>query len=70
MLKKTITWREVPGAGDSEPRYEVYDSDTGTVIGLYDSREAAQAEVESMNQSDVEGRGSGHRKQEADPAGG
>ncbi|MBZ9539917.1 hypothetical protein KGQ90_13355 [Modicisalibacter tunisiensis] len=70
MIKQTITWREVPGEGDSGPRYEVYDSDTGTVIGTYDSREAAQEEVDAMNRSDVEGRGSSHRKQEADPAGG
>lgn len=71
MLKKTITLRELPNPNDaSHPQFEVYDSDTGTSLGVFDSREAAQAEVENMNQADVEGLDERQRKQDADPADG
>lgn len=71
MLKQTITLREVPDPRDaSRSQFEVYDSDTGTSLGIYDSREAAQAEVDSMNRSDVEGMNEKDRKQDADPADG
>ena len=69
MLKQTITLREVPDPKDeSRSQFEVYDNDTGTSLGVYDNREAAQAEVDSMNRSDVEGLDEKSRKQDADPA--
>lgn len=71
MLKKTITLREVANPKDaSRAQFEVYDTDTGTSLGIYDSREAAEAEVESMNRSDAEGLDATKRKQDADPASG
>lgn len=70
MLKKTITWRKVPTSEASQSRYEVYDSDTGTVVGVFDSQQAAEDEVKAMNQSDVEGLDENRRKQDADPANG
>lgn len=71
MLKQTITLREVPDPKDaSRSQFEVYDNDTGTSLGIYDSREAAQAEVDNMNRSDVEGLNAKDRKQDADPADG
>lgn len=69
MLKRTITWRKLPDPHGAEaPKYEVYDSDTGTSIGVFDSREAAEDEVASMNRSDVEGFDEQYRKKDADPA--
>ncbi|MDW5376133.1 hypothetical protein R6258_04290 [Halomonas sp. HP20-15] len=71
MLKKTITWRELPDPHNVETaKYEVYDSDTGATIGMFDSREAAEEEVARMNRSDVEGLGEQQRKKDADPAAG
>ncbi|MBZ9558882.1 MULTISPECIES: hypothetical protein [Modicisalibacter] len=70
MLKKTITWRTVPASEASQRRYEVYDSDTGSVIGVFDTQQAAENEVESMNRSDVEGLDENRRKQDADPGDG
>ncbi|WP_136068295.1 hypothetical protein [Modicisalibacter radicis] len=69
MLKKTITWRKLPDPHNVEaPKYEVYDSDTGATIGVFDDREAAEDEVARMNRSDVEGLEKQHRKKDADPA--
>jgi hypothetical protein len=71
MLKQTITLREVSDPEDaSRSQFEVYDSDTGTSLGIYDSREAAQAEVDNMNSSDIAGLSGKTRKQDADPADG
>lgn len=71
MLKQTITLREITDPRDtSRTQFEIYDSDTGTALGVYDSRAEAEAEVENLNRSDVAGQNDCSRKQDADPAGG
>lgn len=52
MLNEAIEIREVKDSDDdTSVRYEVYDSDTGTSLGIYDNYEDAQYEVESMKSS-------------------
>ena len=52
MLSEAIEIRELKESDDDKnPRYEVYDSDTGTSLGLFDTYEDAQYEVESMKSS-------------------
>lgn len=71
MIKQTITLREIADPKDtSRTQFEVYDSDTGTTLGIYENRADAEAEVESMNRSDVAGQNDNSRKQDADPADG
>lgn len=71
MIKKTITLREVSDPKDAtHSQFEVYDSDTGTTLGIYDNQADAEAEVAHMNQSDVAGQNDRTRKQDADPADG
>lgn len=70
MIKQTVTVREVENPKDGRTQFEVYDSDTGTTLGIYDERADAEAEVESLNSSDVAGQNDRSRKQDADPADG
>nr|WP_298413477.1 hypothetical protein [uncultured Halomonas sp.] len=52
MLNEAIEIRELKDSDDDATvRYEVYDSDTGTSLGVYDNYEDAQYEVESMKSS-------------------
>ncbi|MGC3872641.1 hypothetical protein ACPF7Z_05140 [Halomonas sp. GXIMD04776] len=52
MLNEAIEIRELKeGDDESSIRYEVYDSDTGTSLGVFDNYEDAQYEVESMKSS-------------------
>lgn len=51
MLKNAVVIREV-SSRDGEAHYEVYDTDTGSSLGFYDSLERAEAEVQHMDSSD------------------
>lgn len=65
MLNNAIEIREVKEAdGDDGIRYEVYDSDTGTPLGVFDSYEDAKYEMESMKASN---RAIWDREKDADP---
>ncbi|QJQ95308.1 MULTISPECIES: hypothetical protein [Halomonadaceae] len=65
MLNNAIEIREVEKSNDAQPRYEVYDTDTGTSLGLYDSMEKAEAVREKMVSSDNATKEGGY---DADPA--
>lgn len=65
MLNDAIEIRELKDSDDDAAvRYEVYDSDTGTSLGVYDNYEDAQYEVESMKSSN---RADWDDAKEADP---
>ncbi|SHE28538.1 hypothetical protein SAMN02745148_00013 [Modicisalibacter ilicicola DSM 19980] len=51
MLNEAIEIRELKTSEDNQSRYEVYDSDTGTSLGVFDTYEDAQYEVDSMKSS-------------------
>lgn len=63
MLNDAIAIREVT-APDGDARYEVYDSDTGTPLGLFDSYENARYELETMKASN---RSVWNKQGDADP---
>lgn len=52
MLTNAIEIREVTGPNGAGVHYELYDSDTGTSLGIYDSLDRAKAERKHMNTSD------------------
>lgn len=65
MIESALEIREVREPdGDGETRYEVYDSDTGMPVGVFDSYEDAKYEVESMKQSNRE---TWNKESDADP---
>lgn len=52
MLHEAMAIREVPASSaDEAPHYEVYDSDTGTPLGTFETYEAAETEMENMKAS-------------------
>lgn len=63
MLNDAIAIREVTAPG-GDARYEVYDGDTGTPLGLFDSYEDARYEVETMKASN---RSVWNKERDADP---
>ncbi|MCK0715897.1 hypothetical protein ACFO0U_13020 [Chromohalobacter sarecensis] len=54
MLHDAIEIRKITGSNADDIRYEVYDSDTGVSLGLYQSMEHAEAERQRMKTSDNE----------------
>ncbi|GAB3335725.1 hypothetical protein ACFO0E_07200 [Chromohalobacter beijerinckii] len=54
MLHDAIEIRKIAGPDEDDVRYEVYDSDTGVSLGLYQSMEHAEAERQRMKASDNE----------------
>lgn len=65
MISTALEIREVREPdGDETTRYEVYDSDTGTPLGIFDTYEDAQYEVESMKASN---RAMWNKDKDADP---
>ena len=54
MLHDAIEIRKIGHHDTDEVRYEVYDSDTGVSLGLYQSMEHAEAERQRMKASDSE----------------
>lgn len=53
MLRNAIEIREVRSQEGASRSFEVYDSDTGTSLGNYDSLERAEAERRNMASSDA-----------------
>lgn len=51
MLHDAIEIRKIKESNDDETCYEVYDSDTGTSLGIFDTIERAEAERQSMKRS-------------------
>lgn len=65
MIPDAIVIREVREPdGDADTRYEVYDSDTGTPLGVFDTYEDAKYEMESMKASN---RATMNKETDADP---
>lgn len=65
MLHDAIEIREVTQPDDAiGTRYEVYDSDTGTPLGVFESYEDARYELESMKASE---RAIWNKETDADP---
>lgn len=52
MLRHAIEIREVGTEGNSTSRYELFDSDTGVSLGIYDTFERADTERNHMQDSD------------------
>ncbi|GHB15571.1 hypothetical protein [Modicisalibacter luteus] len=53
MLKDAIVIREIVSKDSSIKSYEVYDSDTGSSLGNYDSLDRAETERRHMQSSDA-----------------
>ncbi|MHB0777468.1 hypothetical protein [Halomonas sp. WWR20] len=55
MAEQTIEVREISDSGDGlAPRYEVFDTDTGISIGIYDTKSEADSRASQMRSIDVE----------------
>ncbi|GAB2801571.1 hypothetical protein GCM10027040_31720 [Halomonas shantousis] len=55
MAEQTIEVREVNESGDDTAgRYEVFDTDTGISIGIYDTKAEAESRADQMRSIDVE----------------
>lgn len=51
MLRDAIEIRKINGPGDADTRYEVYDTDTGTSLGVYQDVKEAENMRQSMKSS-------------------
>ncbi|GHA84847.1 hypothetical protein [Modicisalibacter luteus] len=52
MLRNAMEIRQVGTKGHATPRYELFDSDTGVSLGIYDTYDRADAERVHMQDSD------------------
>lgn len=53
MLRDAIEIRKIHGSSEAETRYEVYDTDTGTSLGIYHDLKEAENMRQSMKSSEA-----------------